>query len=309
MVTERDIAIVRSVARYYVLNRGQIQRLCFPDDQSGRITRRRLQSLVSDHLLNRAPAPLFNPNGGSPWPAYYPARRGLEVLAENDGDERYLLTPTQSPQPHLLLHWLAVSETHIVFDSAIAQQSVVSLEDWINEWDVVNKDESVPEKRFRLYTLLRGSPRLVCAPDSGFLLSLANHRKAFYLEQDRNTSGVRRIAAQKIQGYAVMAQQKLHLRHFPTATVETFGVLMIAPTARRRDALRKAINDKPGASLWKFASATDLTPATFLHAPIFYPCEGEPTALVKGQTASTTNDSTKLPTTDSGIPSGIASGE
>jgi hypothetical protein len=293
MLTERDIAILRAVARYYVLSRGHIQRLCFPDDGNGRITRRRLQLLVTASLLNRTPAPVFNPNGGSPWPAYYPARRGLEVLAEFDDDERYLLTPTQSPQPHFLLHWLAVSETHLTLDSAIARQSAVTVDDWINEWDIVNKDESAPEKRFRLFTLLRESPRLVCAPDSAFLLSVAGHRKAFYLEQDRNTSGVRQIAASKTQGYAVMAHQKLHLRHFPTATVETFGVVMIAPTERRRDALRKAIADKPGATLWRFASATDLTPETFLHSSIFYPCVGERTALVKAPSVPPTSESTK----------------
>ena len=39
----------------------------------------------------------------------------------------------------------------------------VTLGGWINEWDIVNKDESVPEKRFRLYALIRESPRLICA--------------------------------------------------------------------------------------------------------------------------------------------------
>ena len=36
MVTERDLLILRAVARYYVLNREQIQRLVFPDDAHGR---------------------------------------------------------------------------------------------------------------------------------------------------------------------------------------------------------------------------------------------------------------------------------
>ena len=47
MITERDILILVALVRYYVLNRQQIQRLVFPTDSNGRITRRRLQSLVS----------------------------------------------------------------------------------------------------------------------------------------------------------------------------------------------------------------------------------------------------------------------
>src|SRR5262249_10419336 len=143
---------------------------------------------------------------------------------------------------------------------------------------------------FRLYLLLRENPRLVCAPDAAFLLAVAGHRKAFYLEQDRNTSGVRQIAASKTQGYAVMAQQQLHRRHFPESTIPTFSVLMIAPTDRRRDALRKAIFGKPGAELWKFAAVPDLSPEQFLFDPIFFPCEGEPKPLVKASDDASSAD-------------------
>ena len=55
MITARDIAILLALVRYYVLNRVQIQRLCFPGDEDGRITRRRLQSLVDVKLINRTP--------------------------------------------------------------------------------------------------------------------------------------------------------------------------------------------------------------------------------------------------------------
>jgi len=71
---------------------------------------------------------------------------------------------------------------------------------------------------------------------------------------------------------------------------------MIAPTARRRDALKKALRGKPGASLWRFAAASDLSTETFLHSPIFHPCEGEPAALVKPPVAAPTNESTETPT-------------
>ena len=163
----------------------------------------------------------------------------------------------------------------------MALQGEVTLTDWLNEWDTANKEESAPEKRYRIYTLIHDQPRLVCAPNSAFLLSARGHAKVYYLEQDRNTSGVHQIAASKSPGYAAMAERRLHRRHFPTTTLDNFGVLMIAPNERRRDALKKALRDKPGAALWRFAAAPDLTPERFLFAPIFHPCEGEAVPLVK----------------------------
>jgi hypothetical protein len=281
MITERDIGVLHALAVYYVLNRPSIQRLCYPDDSSGRITRRRLHALLSQDLVSRHNLVFHHPQAGSPGPVYYPSRRGCEFLAEYFEDEKYLMTPTQTPQSHHAFHWLAVSETHIAIDQAIAAQSEVHLDGWLNEWDVANKDESAPEKRYRIYTLLNDSPRLVCAPDAAFLLRLGKHRKVFYLEQDRDTSGVRRVAASKTKGYAELVKRQAHRRHFPPATVSTITVLLVAPTPRRRDALRREFRDKPGADLWKFAAATELTAYSFLHGSIFYPCKGEAMSLVK----------------------------
>lgn len=285
MLTERDFTVVRAVARYYVLNRPQIQRICFPDDKGGRITRRRLQTLVDEKLISRLRVLVHHPHFGSPGPVYYPSQKGCEFLAEHYENERFLAGCTQPPQSHHVLHWLAVSETHMALDEAIARPSQVQLINWFNEWDVVNADESAPERRFRLYTLLRESPRLICAPDSAFMLAVGEHRKVFYLEQDRNTSGVRQVAASKTPGYAALAERQLHRRHFPETTFNTFTVLAIAPTPQRRDALRKALREKPAAALWKLASATDLSPEGFLFAPVFFPVEGEPTALVRSESS------------------------
>jgi hypothetical protein len=282
MITERDIAVLCSLQRYYVLNRPQIQRLCFPHDEAGRITRRRLLALAQANFISRTQAVVHHPHAGSPGPVYFPSRRGSEFLAEHFDDERHLLTPVQCPQSHHLFHWLAVSDTHIAFDAAIKEQNAARLESWINEWDIVNPDETEPQKRYRLFTMVRESPRLVCAPDAGFLLAVGPHSKAFYLEQDRNTSGIKRVAAQKMSGYAAMADLQLHLKHFPQATVPQFTVLMVAPTNSRRDALRKEMRGKPGAELWRFVTVSDLACPSMLHDPVFHACDGEPTPLIRG---------------------------
>jgi len=280
MITERDISILVALVRYYVLNRQQIQRLVFPTDGNGRITRRRLQALVSYQLINRLNILYAHPSM-PPAPVYYPSRKGCEFLAEHLEDPRLLLTPTQAPIPHHTYHWLAVSDTHIAFDAALAAAAGVAIDGWLNEWDVCNKDEERPEKRFQLYTVLRERPRLVCVPDAAFLLSLNGQSKVYYLEQDRATSGVRQIANSKTAGYAEMAERLLHRRHFPAATLDGFSVLMIAPTAKRREALRRAIAGKPGWELWRFAASAELTPERLLYEPIYYTCDGGPQPLLR----------------------------
>jgi len=293
-LTDRDICILSKVVKYYVLSRPQIQHLCFPSDKTGRVTRRRLQALVSSGLLSRHRAQVVYPNSAPAGSVYFPSEKGIALLAEYTGDDSILLTPTQQPIPHHVAHWLAVSDTHIKLNAAIAAQDRVVLRDFINEWDTVNKDETEPQKRFRLHTLLTESPKLVCAPDAAFMLTVPIKReqstvtfsKVFYLEEDRATSGVKQLAARKCKGYAALAEARLHVTHFPETNVETFTVLCIAPNARRRESLRKAFGDKVGSELWRFAAGDELSPESFLHEPIWFPVSGDPVPLVKPEESS-----------------------
>ncbi len=281
MITPRDVQILRILVRYYVLNRNQIQRLCFPNDSHGRITRRRLEVLVEGHYINRQAMLFCHPHEGPAAPVYFPAQRGVDILAAESDDERILTTPTQTPIPHHVQHWLGISDLHIALDEAIEGDPDAKIADWVNEYDIVNKDESQPERRFRLYTLLRDSPRLVCAPDAAMLLTCRGHAKTFYFEFDRATTGVQQVANSKTQGYAVSAEIGLARKHFPQATFDGFTVLCVTPNERRRNTLRNAIADKPGAKLWRFAASSELTPETVFRQPIWYPCVGEPAALIK----------------------------
>jgi hypothetical protein len=286
MITDREFEVLKAICRYYVLNSRQIQRLFFPDDASGRVTRRRLQLLVTERLLNRQQMRYAHPSSGSIGPVYYPAQKGCDLLADHFDDERYRRTPTKPPISHHVWHWLAVAETHMALDAAIAKQNTVKLRGWINEYDELEGDDRKPEKRFRLYTLIQEAPRLVCVPDAAFMLSMKGHAKVFYLEQDRATSGTKQIAASKTPGYAALADQMLHRRHFPDTTIETFTVLMVTPGASRRDSLRRAIREKPGAKYWRFATVDDLTTDAILHNKIWYPADDGPAgALIRGESS------------------------
>jgi hypothetical protein len=283
-VTERDKSAVRAVAHYYTLTRQQIGSLCFPDDGDGRITRSRLQKLLDAGLINRTRMEVINPavGAGIGAPVYYPSRKGCEFLAQETGDDSFLSVATHTPNWQHLYHWVAVAQLHILLDQAAAIAPEVTVEGWYGEWSIANPDENEPEKRYRLYTVVNADkPRVVCVPDAAFLLAKSNFRKVMFLEMDRDTTReASRVIAQKAPGYAGLATMRGHLRHFPTANVEKFTVLMIAPTERRRDALLRAVQEKEAADRWFFAALPDLTPSSLLFDPVFRNHAGESKSLV-----------------------------
>jgi Replication-relaxation len=288
MLPPRDVEILRAVAHYDTLTRAQVNRLLFPNDHNGRITRKRLAVLLELGLVNQTSMRVVNPavNAGVSAPVYYPSAKGAEFLngGPSDGPERPPLNTT-SPNWMFLYHFVEVAETHIALDAAVKLRPDVIVSAWYGERSILDTHAKEPEKHYRLYELVSDpvAPRVVCVPDAAFLLAKDGHRKVFYLEQDRDTTkSAERVAAAKCGGYAGLFAKQLHRSAFPETNVEKFMVLMLAPTARRRDALRAAISKRPGADLWRFAALTDLKPETFLAAPIWYPCEGEAKALVKG---------------------------
>jgi Replication-relaxation len=286
MIPTRDFQILLLVALYDTLIRSQITRL-LPDLFQGahpdRITRKRLGVLTHLDLLNVTTMRTVNPSvqAGVSAPVFFMSAKGNAFLAQETGDERYFLCNTTTPHHLYLYHFIAVAETHMILRKACDLLGDVSVAEWIGERSIANPNEKDPAKRFRLYT--RFHEKLCCVPDAGFLLKKGDFAKAFFLEQDRDTTkSAERVAAQKCGGYAALAENQLHLKRlFPAATWPRFNALMIAPTPRRRDALRKAINTKPGAGLWKFAALTELTPESFLTGSIWYKCGNDtPSSLL-----------------------------
>ena len=208
MITDRDILILVALVRYYVLNRAADSAVGISHAiPTAGLPAAGLQVLVDEHLINRQNILFCHPSA-TPAPVYFPARKAASCSPSILKMPHYLVTPTAPPIPHHAFHWLAVSDTHIAFDEAVEHASRgAGSNGWINEWDVVNKDESRPEKRFQLYTLLQEHPRLVCVPDAAFLMSFKGASKVFYLEQDRATSGAQQIANSKTAGYAAMAEK------------------------------------------------------------------------------------------------------
>jgi hypothetical protein len=283
-----DFNVLATIARYYLLTRDQIQSICFPDQSSGRATRRRLLRLREANYLTRHRVPVALPERNGAAPVYYVTKSGAEALASYFEDERFLATNTKHPRADRLSHWTAINQTRLLLERAIAAQSHVKLAGWFTEWETVNKD-AADKDQFVLHTQLSEEPPLSCSPDAAFMLTVHEVSKVFYLEQDLGTSSPTQIAARKTKGYASMLQRELHRKHFPDTTLSRFSVLVVTNSSYRCRAIGEALRKRPNPEAWLLINQKELTVDSFLHSPIVYDTQAVLGPLVKP--ATPTDDS------------------
>lgn len=279
-LTELDMTVLKTVARYYVLTREQIQRLCCADHASGRGTRKRLLRLAKAGLIIKHRMQITLPGMNGAAPAYYPTKKGAETLASYFGDDRFLATNTKHPRADRLAHWIAINDTRILVESAAEATSGVTLVQWITEWETINKDAAKPNQ-FCLHTQLTDNPPLSCSPDAGFLIEFNGRRKVYYLEQDRGTSSPRQIAARKSKGFDQLKKLKGHQKHFPESSFDDFRVLLVTTNKYRAEKSVEEMKNKPGKELWLMMNQSNITTTNFFTGEIAIDQDGEIGPLIR----------------------------
>lgn len=280
-LTDNDIAVLRALWQYYVLSTAMIHRINFPENKDRRSTRRRLQRLVSDHYIARSTVNVCFSTGNA-GPAYSLTDRGADALAVYFNDDAFLHANVKPPRNDRLYHWLDIAAAHWTIRQACEQSKSVTLVRWINEWQEVSDAEGNP-LGFVLHTQFRQHPKpLSCSPDAAFLLDVGGHRRVHYVEVDRGTTGAKRVAASKMPGFSELLRVRGHQRHFPETTFEDFAVLVIAPSANRRDILARCISthadERP--DLWFLIDVNQFTPESALFGHIVYDIDAEVGSLV-----------------------------
>jgi hypothetical protein len=103
-------------------------------------------------------------------------------------------------------------------------------------------------------------------------------------------TGCRQLTKRKCPGFAEVANRKIYQNHFRAAGIDGFHVLLVAPTGQRRDAIRRAFQQKDATAfrtdLWRFAAHTDISPDTLLSSEIWYPCSSGPAEMLPAIGAS-----------------------
>jgi len=279
VLQERDIRVLAALARYFILNSRQIRELCFPDDGTGRISRRRLTSMMHAGYVRKRNLQVISPSDGSVCPVYHLTKTGREFLAAHFDDESFLLKPIEPSQPQHLYHYVAVAESHRLFRRAAKKQPTVLVSRWCNEDEIVNPDESEPRNRKLLRTEFSDAGRIRCLPDSACLLDHRGQRAVMYIEQDRDTFFHDRVAARKSPGYRELFARQGHRAHFPDTTFDFFHVLFLTPTKKRSEQLRKAFakknKDQPVLKAYRFGSLDELNDSNLFFEPLFTCCHHE----------------------------------
>ncbi|QDT38400.1 replication-relaxation family protein [Stratiformator vulcanicus] len=277
VLQERDIEVLAALARYFLLNSRQIREHCFPDDSSGRITRRRLSKMTRDGYVRKRALQVVGPADGAASPVYHLTSTGREFLAGHFDDEMLLAKPVEPSQPQHLFHYVAVAETHRLFDRATkSQEGEVQLTRWVHEDEYLNPEETDRKKRRMLRTDFDGPRKVFCIPDAAFVISYHDQHAVIYLEQDRDTFFHDRVAARKSPGYRLLSEREGHRRHFPETTLAFFFVLFVAPSRKRADQLRRAFAKKNAEHdvrrVYRFAAFDELNETNLFFEPLLGCC-------------------------------------
>ncbi len=276
ILQERDIVALGCFAQFFMLTANQLREICFTTDSTGRVTRRRLMKMVHEGYVKKRHMQVVNPRNNSAAPVYHLTKQGREFLSEYFDDESYLRKPVEPSQPQHLFHYLAVADFQRLLRKALdSTDEPISLSSWVNEDEPINLTDT-DEKPTFLRTKFNN---IICRPDGAFVLEYQDTRAVFYLEQDRDTFFHDRVAARKTPGYRSMAEKKGHLQQFPATSLAYFFILVVTPTKRRCNNLRKSFykrnKDHEVHKQYRFLSLQDLQPEQLLFDPILSCCGKE----------------------------------
>jgi hypothetical protein len=253
-LTERDLEIIRQVARHRFLDSRQISLLVGGSTQQ---TLRRLQGLYHHGYLDRphAQVRLFAEDGSRPM-VYALASAGAHVIAVSG--HRRPRNDNRNVKQLYMQHTLQVSDVMVAFIRATKSADEPRL---LLEEDLA--PEKSPSKAFQwAVTVKHGgeTKRVGTFPDRIFALeSPDNGERVFYfVEADRATMPVSRRSLnqssiwRKLLAYEATWSQKIHESRFG---VKRFRVLFVTTSQERMDHLVAACSKLPrGHGLFLFTT-------------------------------------------------------
>lgn len=206
-IQERDIAILKDIARYRFLTADQILRLHFPKGSDSYCNTRLMYLFHKPHrLLNREVLPVEY-GKGSPKLVYSLTKKGSDFLKTHGFNTH--MTDQKAHKQKLLKseyrkHEIAINEFRISVEMAVKKQGW-EIEQWISEVDF--KDPAILHP-MRVYYSERGI-NIPVAPDGFFsIYNPSSQRRAlFFLEVDRGTMDHTRFRLKKIRGFHLFGEE------------------------------------------------------------------------------------------------------
>jgi Replication-relaxation len=275
-ITERDVEIVRQVARHRFLRSTHISQLL---DASHKKILERLSPLYHAGYLDRPRAQLeYHVRGGGSAPLVYAlGNRGAQLLAARDGygaaDVDWAYKNSETGR-EFILHTLAIADVRVALAVACHRHGGISL---IHQDQLL---ESLPAETraarnpwaWRVRAPHNGGfAEIGILPDIVFALKFPDgRRRAFFVECDRGTMPVERSnldqtsMVRKFLAYEATRKQGLHSQRFGW---KAFRTLIITSNTDRITNMRAVIQRTPaiaGSPLFLFADHAALLDSDIL---------------------------------------------
>lgn len=294
-ITERDVAIVRAVARWRFMSSDQVVRYLTSLDSttSAQQVSRRLAHLFYRNFLDRPPHQHLQLSSFSHL-IYGLGREGARLLAESGGDvDAHVQWTTKNARATsaFLLHTLETAEAMLHFEAACRERTDLRLldhHDLLSYFPAATRELDDP---FRLRVSVQQDFKplaLNVIPDRLFsILVPDNHRHNFCLEIDRSTMSVaaRRLTgkssfARKITAYFAAWEQDRHVHQWD---MRGFRVLSVVPSEKRIHnmlAVQRSITGDRLAALFLYCTPERIAAHGPL-APIWISSESDNVALLE----------------------------
>ena len=272
-LTDRDIDIVRAVARHRFLHSGHIADLI---DGSDKNIANRQKGLFEHGFLDRPDCQydFYRPGGGSSRAVYALGEKGARLLAHHD---RLTFGPSVSwahknrkvGRP-FLEHTLAIADFAVGLTVAVAASPVVDLTDGaelLARLPAPTRDAAKPYRLSVPVTFRGGRHTIGIEPDYAFSLGFPTkgRRINFLVEIDRGTMPIERSditqssILRKFLAYQALWRARLHTQAFGW---RNFRVLIVTTNTAHMETMRAVLGRHAGgkgSALFWFANRETLT--------------------------------------------------
>jgi len=268
-ITERDVEIVRAIAKHHFLSSKHISLLVDGSDQQ---LRRRLQLLFHHGFLERPRAQLeyFGRSGSQPM-IYGLGNRGARLLAEHESlpyDKIDWSYKNSKVRREFLEHTLGIAEVMIAFELACRQEPAFTFIDQkqiLKEAPEVTRNKRNPLRFEASAKINNKRERLALVPDQVFSLEYKTDRGVeranFFLELDRGTMPVERRSLRgssiykKLLTYHAGWQQNRHKEQFGWSRFRVLTVTNSPQRVERMISVARRFNNGRGSRLFLFSEA------------------------------------------------------
>lgn len=282
-LVERDMTILRALARYKYLRTSQIKRLVFAENSSIQSARRRLKYLYHHGFAGRIEA-LVQSGHGVGETAYFLDRKGRALL-EDEFDFAGGSKKQNQVKPQYLAHALDVAEFQLTLDLALAESDAIALKRFVADHELKGcAAKAVGRQRYKLFDQVThpvSKKSFTVYPDALVILQgigkLKAYSQLYFVEVDRGTEGLR-IIRDKLTGYRLYAEQGIFKKFGKFAD---FKVLIQTTSEKRKHNIHEAVSNMIGGERVWVTCQTQVTPQSLLRESIWLDHRGESRSVIR----------------------------